>query len=498
MFKIHFLRFQGRVAVIAAALACAVALGGLAAGCAKQALPQAEREAEAKRLYERADLYVRKIAEGTYSYEYINFHYLHAMANVDRVLTAFPDTEYGRKLKDGELKLGNFTIDYFRNTLLAQLGDMKEATESVVNCAIYLHTLPEADKNETRAALGLILETLCRLVRSDEALIFPVVPENALFARETIVRVMTRDLQKDVALSLVQGAEPGEQPFLAAAYGEGMAVGGLKLDDLNDWSNLYPTPEKRVELGIFRGMVQRESNIYRDKFDKVKQKREEDARKAAAAKVTVGETPKPLEEAVRYDVAAYYQEKFGSVKNAEAAGIFAGFKALQGNMDDARALTAGLDEAGVVNVVANYYEGLGLTGKLTGHEDLHTQLHLSPDAVAHCELKLVEFLSQNAKYAEADAVKDAGTKEFPAYHDQFIRSRMYGVFYSRTELFYLNAKTIPNLGIKDPAVCAEVLLDWFLSPNKLYSSSWGADQILFKYFSIQREGRPISRKLIKS
>ncbi len=239
MFKNHFLRLRGRFAVIAVA-AGAIVLASFVAGCAKQALPQAEREAEAKRLYERADLYVRKISEGAYSYEYINFHYLHAMANVDRVLTAFPDTEYGRKLKDGELKLGNFSVDYFRNTLLAQLGDMKEATESVVNCAIYLHTLPEADKKETREALGLILETLCRLVRSDEALIFPVVPENALYARETIVRVMTRDLQKDVALGLVQSADPGDQAVLAAAYGEGMAVGGLKLDGLNEWAGTYP------------------------------------------------------------------------------------------------------------------------------------------------------------------------------------------------------------------------------------------------------------------
>ncbi len=237
-------------------------------------------------------------------------------------------------------------------------------------------------------------------------------------------------------------------------------------------------------------MIQRESNIYRDKFDQVKQKREEDARKAAAAKVIVGQAEKPKEESVRYDVAAYYQENFGSGKNVEAAGLLAGFKALQGNLDNARTLMTGLDEAGVVNVVSNYYEGLGLTGKLTGHEDLHTQLHLSPDAEAHCELKLVEFLSQNAKYAEADAVKDAGTKEFPKYHDQFIRSRMYGVFYSRTELFYLNAKTIPNLGIKDPAVCAQVLLDWFLSPNKLLQLLPGRGPDSLQIFLDPKRGSP--------
>jgi len=488
-----FFRFPARVALL---ILGALALSFLGGGCAKQTRPQAEREAEARRLYERADLYVRKIAEGEYSYEYINFRYLQAMANVDRVLTAYPDTEYGQKLKRGELKLGKFSLDYFRNTLLVQLGDMKEATESVVNCAIYLHTLPDANRTEARGALALVLESLCRMVRSDEALIFPTLPEDSTFAREAIVRTMTRYLQKDVALSLVQGAEPADQPVLAAAYGEGMAVGGLKLPELNEWASNYATPGKLVEIGILKGMIEREGNIYRDTYDQVKRKREEDARKAALE--SGKELPKPKEPPVRYDVAAYDRETFGEHPPAEAVALLAGFDALQGNLDQARARVAGQSESAMVNVIGNYYEHLGLTGALTGSEDLHRKAGLSPDGVARCQLKLVEFLSQNANYAAADALETSGMAEFPAFHDQFIRNRMRGVFYSRTELFYLNAKPIPALGIKDPAVCAEVLLDWFLAPNKLLKgSSWGADQILFKYFSIQKEGRPISRKLNK-
>lgn len=493
MLKTHSRRFHGAVAVIAVSSAL---LGLLGSGCARQTQPQGEREAEARRLYERADLYVRKIAEGEYSYEYINFHYLQAMANIDRVLKALPDTEYGRKLQRGELKLGNFTLDYFRNTLLIQLGDMKEATESVVNCAVYLHTLPDANRTEARGALALVLESLCRMVRSDEALIFPTLPEDSTFAREAIVRTMTRYLQKDVALSLVQAAEPEDQPVLAAAYGEGMAVGGLKLPELNEWAANYVTPEQRIETGILRGMIEREGNIYRDTFDKVKRKREEDAKKAAQD--SGKEIPPPKEPPVRYDVAAYYREKFGAHPPAEAVALLAGFNALQGNLAKARTMVAGRDESALVNVIGNYFEHLGLTGKLTGNEDLHRQSGLSHDGVARCQLKLVEYLAQNANYAAADALQDSGATEFPVYRDQLIRSRMRGVFYSRVELFFLNAQTIPALGIKDPAVCAEVLLDWFLAPNKLLKgSSWGADQILFKYFSIQKEGRPISRKLLK-
>lgn len=497
MFKTQF--FFSQVCRLVLAAAGIIFLGLAAGGCSKQTRSPAENEAEAKRLYERADLYVKKIGEGEYSYEYINFHYLQAMKNIDRILTAYPETEYAQQLKRGDLKLGKFTIDHFRNALLAQLGDMKEATESVVNCAIYLHNLPEANRADSRIALGQILETLCRLVRSDEALIFPTLPEDRTFAKETIVRVVSRYLQKDISLSLVQGAEPEEQPVLAAAYGEGMAVGGLKLEGLEEWATRYPTPNKVVELGILRGMIERESNIYRDQFDKVKKKREADALKAAqeAAK-TSKEPEKPAEPPVRYDVAAFARGKFGASPPPEAVELLAGFQALQGQFDEAKKLVAKLGPSALVIVVSGYYEHLALVDKLSGDENLHRKLDLAPDAVARCELRQVELLAQNARYAAADKLAAAGSAEFPKFRDQFVRSRMRGVFYSREELFYLNAKTIPNLDIKDPAVCAEVLLDWFLSPNRLLKgSSWGADQIIFKYFSMQKEGRPISRQLYK-
>jgi hypothetical protein len=489
----HFLRHRGlRPAVLTAV----VAIAGLFLGaCAKQKRSAAENEGEARELYARADDFVRKINEGPYSYDYINFHYQQAMKNIDRILTAYPNTEEARRLRQGELKLGNYSIEHFRDAVLPQLGDMKEATESMVNCAIYLYNLPEATRPESKAALALILETLCRQVRSDEALIFPTLDEDRIFARETIIRVIARGALKDTALSLVEGAEPEEQPFYAAAYGEGMAVAGQKLEELDEIVGRFPTPDQKIELGILRGMIERETNALRDAADNVKKKKREDALKAV--KADSAQAPAPKKESVRYDVAAYYRAKFTAQPRPAAVAAFAGFRALQGDLADARAI-AGRDQAALAAVAANYYEYLALNDRLTGREDLHRQLGLAPEAIGRCELKLVELLAENARYAEADAIKDRGTAEFPALHDQFIRSRMRGVFYSREELFYLNAKTIPALEIKDPAVCAQTLLDWVLSPNRLQKgSSWGADQILFKYFSMQKEGRAISRKQVR-
>lgn len=477
-------------------IATVLALFLAGGGCARQTRPPSEDEAEARRLYDRANLSVRDITEGRYSYDYINFHYVQAMQNIDRILTAYPDTEYARKIRDGELKLGPYAIDYYRNVLLAQLGDMKEATESVVNCAIYLYNLPEADHLESKVALGQILETLCRLVRTDEAMIFPVLPSQQLFAQQTIVEVLARGGQSDAAMSIVEGADPGQQPDLAASYGQGIAVGGAKLTALDDLVANYPAPDHRVELGILRGMIEREGLGYRDKYDFVKQEREkkalEDLRKS-------GKTPeKPKEAPVRYDIAAYYRGHFGSNPPPVATAAYAGYLALQGKLDEARALVANLGEPALVEVVANYYDHLGLLNQLTGRETLDRQLGLTADGVARCQLKLVAFLAQNDDDSTADTLEQAGMTDFPKFRDQFIRSRAWGQFYSRRQLFYLNEHTIPDLGIKDPAVCAEVLLDWFLSPNRLLKgSSWGADQIIFKYFSMQREGRPASRKLLK-
>lgn len=465
------------------------------AGCSKQVELVDVQEKEAQLLYDRADLYVRKIGEGEYTYDYINFHYNQALKNVDRILLGYPDTAVGQKLQRGELKLGKFTIDHFRNAVLAQLGDMKEATESFVNCAIYLHNLPEADRAESREALGRILETLCIMVRSDEAQIFPTLPEDRIFARETIIRTVSGHLQDSASLSLIQSSDESEQPLYAGAYLEGLTTIGLKMENVEDLIESFKSPTRLPELGALRGMIARESLIYRDQYDKNKKELERASRQAAKDAGKEPEAPKAAP--VRYDIAAFYAAKFGADPLPAAISALASFKALQGQIDEARSLVAKLDEDAKVAVIGAYYEHLGLVGQLTGQEDLHRKFGLSAEGVARGQLKLVEYLAQNAKYAAADALQASGTAEFPKFHDKYIRARWRGRFYSREELFYLDAKTIPNLDIKDPAVCAQVLLDWVLAPNRLQRvPSWGGDAIIFKYFSMQREDRPTSRQLL--
>lgn len=474
----------------AGSLALAAVL--LAGGCTKQTRSEAELEGEAAELYKRANLMVSQIGEGKYSYEYLNFHYQQAIKNVDRILTAYPETAYAKQLRRGDLKLGPYTLDQFRDSILVQLGDMKEATESVVNAAIYLHNLPEANRQDSRKALALILETLCRLVRTDEAIIFPTLPEDQMLARQAIVRVVSQYQKQDVAMGFVQAAEPGEVEAIASAYGEGLAIGGLKSDELEEIILQFPSTDGAVARAILRGMAQRESGIYRDSFDKVKQKREEEARRDAERKGI--QLQEPEEAPVRYDLAAFYQKHFPANPPADATTAVAAHLALQGRLEEARRLVTGLGAEAQSAVLANYYDHLALNGRLTGKENLHRAPGLAQEVTNAVNLKLVELLAKHARYAEADTLRDAEIAAHPELHDQFVLARFRGRILSREELFYLEAKTIPELNLKDPAICAQALLEWFLSPNRLLKgSSWGADQILFKYFSIQREGRPVSR-----
>jgi hypothetical protein len=49
-------------------------------------------DAEAQRLYDRANDYVNSITEDGYSYSYLQFHWKRSQANIDRILEVYPET----------------------------------------------------------------------------------------------------------------------------------------------------------------------------------------------------------------------------------------------------------------------------------------------------------------------------------------------------------------------------------------------------------------------
>jgi hypothetical protein len=77
--------------------------------------------AEADRLYQRANDYVSRVAEGQYSYAYMQFYWKRSQANIERILRSYGDTPVSTRLKAGELKLGPFELPYFKERVLPYL-----------------------------------------------------------------------------------------------------------------------------------------------------------------------------------------------------------------------------------------------------------------------------------------------------------------------------------------------------------------------------------------
>ena len=176
-----------------------IALSPLIAASRGAAETPEEAAAEAQRLYEHATAYVDNIKETDYSYAYLQFYWKRAQANVERVLRRYPDTPTGQQLAAGDLQLGPFPLDYFRERVLPRVEVKRLAAFDAVNCAILLYTLERDRWDENRRrAFHSIQEVLVRQKRFRESLAFPV-PEGE--AREhflTILRTAVYDGQHEV------------------------------------------------------------------------------------------------------------------------------------------------------------------------------------------------------------------------------------------------------------------------------------------------------------
>src|SRR5437867_645230 len=91
------LTILGLLAAIAAAIAIRMLVG-------KTTPATPADDAEAQRLYDRANDFVANIGEDGYSYSYLQFHWKRAQANLDRILEVYPETPVGKAVQSGKLK----------------------------------------------------------------------------------------------------------------------------------------------------------------------------------------------------------------------------------------------------------------------------------------------------------------------------------------------------------------------------------------------------------
>ncbi len=125
-----------------------------------------EDDAEAQRLYERANDFVANIAEDGYSYSYVQFHWKRAQANLDRIMEVYPDTPVGHAIKSGQLKLGSYDLPYFKERVLYRLEEKRLAASDYIYCSVFLTNIDDQRWDRARVdAVLKIIEVLSRQKR---------------------------------------------------------------------------------------------------------------------------------------------------------------------------------------------------------------------------------------------------------------------------------------------------------------------------------------------
>ncbi len=204
--------------------------------------------AEAARLYQAANDYVSGMSEGSYSYAYLQFYWKRAQSNVDRVLKVYPDSPTAKALARGELKLGPYPLDYFKERVLFNLETKQLGAFEDVNCAIFLYSLDLKRSDEAKdMARSEILEVLARRQRWGEALRFPVPDDQRTQLLATIFRVAAYDDRTDEVARMIKVTPAADRAAAGfdAILAESMAILGKPRSELFSFVEAHPAEAVR-------------------------------------------------------------------------------------------------------------------------------------------------------------------------------------------------------------------------------------------------------------
>jgi len=416
--------------------------------------------AEAARLYSRANDFVTRIHEGDYSYAYMQFYWKRAEANVERAERVYAGSPTARELKSGDLKLGPYTLDYFRDRVLYNLEQKRLGALDQVNCPIYLYGLDPKRADERRdAALVSILETLARQQRWSEALIFPVLDRHRPLLLGTIFRVAARYDQKDVITRLTAAIPAAIQQAAGfwTSQAEALALLGKPRGDLALFLRRHPQEE--VKKAALLGIVRREVIL----------------RRMQALHIPMGLTV-PLTHFqlanlnVRDDVEATAARLFAGHPEASAPAL-AVYRAALGE----RPAAGAPDEAHLAYLRFLADDGkLGEVAAYPGRPDLGSRSRLA------CQLGAIEFLAEAGKGLDGErppALQVSG----PLEADQAALAEFRGRLNCTEPPFIAREKTFSTLPINDPCVLAVAIGEWAMSPNQHIRGAPPWDSVVYRF-----------------
>jgi hypothetical protein len=412
-------------------------------------------EREASMLYSRANDAVSNISESAYSYAYIQFYWRRAQANIDRILRVYPETETGRKLAAGSLKIGAYDLNYFRERLLPRLEEKRLAAFDAVNNAIFLYNRerPGIDAEKT-AAFESIVEVLSAQRRWSEALGFPLLNDDRGLLIATVFRVAARLDNSPLVAELLANTTPSEQTRLWPILGEAYALVGRPRSDITKLLDEHPGEE--VRLAVLSGMVEREIRIQR----------------VAALRLppsdeirTVHYTLKSLN--VRDDIESVARTFFPT-PNAAATSLVERYRAAQGSKPASSA--ASVAHAAFIDYAAD----LEKFEELTAYANARTL----PKVVAQT---LVQAYHRAGRFDDGKAVQSRLVAAKVLTPDEAELAAFRGRIESSEVPLTVRPTTFSSLAIQDPCVLAVALMDWSLTPNRSIRGAAPWDSVVYRY-----------------
>ncbi|HVT72505.1 MAG TPA: hypothetical protein VHD61_05165 [Lacunisphaera sp.] len=420
-----------------------------------------EADAEAARLYSRANAFVRHVTEGQYSYSYIQFHWKRASSNIDRVLRAYPSSPTAAELRDGKLMLGSFAPVYFKERVLPRLEEKKVASFDAVNCAIFLYGL-ESNRDEAarRLLLGDIIATLCRQIRWGEALAFPILDQERPWLWNEVIRQTTIYRNDKLTDELLTNITADHKPELLATVAAGLGFRGETAADLTSFlARQGDTPALRA--AVLAGLTRRELPIQRAK-----------AANRPLKGLYSGVDGIQNPEQAPVDLAAWLKAIPAGPDRDRANLVYARYLAALGRLDEARQL------APAAALADSYASHLVAVGDFEAAEKLPATLGLDAAQTDEFRLALLEQLAAWGPDQDTAAVQ-ARLPARLAAEGEFRRFR--GAVSSTEKHLVIHEHSFADLPLDDPNLVGRLVCIWSLTPNRALRGAAPWDAIVYKF-----------------
>ena len=417
-----------------------------------------EADAEAARLYDRAENYVKAVTEDLYSYAYVQFHWKLAGSNLARITRAYPESPKARELSAGTLRIGPFEPWYFRERVLPRLEEKKVAAFDAVNCAIFLYTEQGEDRIARKDLLAQIILTLCRQIRWGEALAFPVLDEERIWLWNLVMRQAVTYRNDKLADELVNNAQLENNTLLLHTQAEAMGFRGETMETLLNFLQDNPEHADSLRVGVLRGLVRRQKHIDRA----VMLNRPVKGLYDGVDGIQLPPEAETEDSSPWADLPGFYST-FGQRPSKAARNELARYAAFLGRFNEAARLAP---------------ESIWVTDALDWLIDQERYAEAISLGSKHPEntADLVLLLARAGRLEEADevALRSGGGESLA-----FARTR--GQLLSTSHTFMVREHTFSDLPIDDPNLIGRLICEWSLTPNRALRGAAPWDAIVYKF-----------------